>query len=115
MKHDWNAIRLGSPIDDFQLLHASQVVVGKQQLVWRMNFDHPYSKFQKLLDIRQNVVGVTRMQAPTGDKPLRIFFGVVRDELIHSRCKPDDFRSDIVDKNSPVNASLVEVFKKSFR
>jgi hypothetical protein len=55
VKHHWNAVGLSSAIDDFQFIYSGQVIVGKQQLVRRMNFYHLDVQPQKLFDVGHDV------------------------------------------------------------
>src|SRR5271165_3227664 len=84
VKHHGNAVGLSGSINDLQLLHAIQIIVGKQKLMWRMDLDHANSEPQNLLHIGQDVRSMPRMQATAGKQSLRILLNVVCDELIHA-------------------------------
>src|ERR1700722_4228123 len=63
MKHDGHTVRLSCPVNNLKFLDTVQVIVGKKQLMRRMDFDHLQSKPQNLFDISQNVGGMAWMQA----------------------------------------------------
>ena len=115
VKHDGDAIGLSGAIDDFEFVHAAEVIVRKKQLMRGMDLDHSNAEAEKLLDIGHDVRSVARMQAAAGDQPLRIFLGVVGDELIDTTREADDFGRDVVDEHRAIDAGFVEVLKKGLR
>ena len=79
-----------------------------------MDLDHAKAEAQNVLDIRQDVGGVPRMQAATRDQSFWIVFRVVGDELIDRGCQADHFRSYVVDQGSAVNAATVQILQEGF-
>ena len=61
VKHYRDTVGLGGAVDDLQLFDAVQVVVGKEQLMRRVNLDEPDTEPHDVLHIRQNIGGVARM------------------------------------------------------
>src|SRR5258707_11791162 len=58
---------------------------------------------------------MSRMQAATGEQPLRILLYIVSDELIHAVREADDFWSHIVNEHGAVDAAGVQVVQKLLR
>lgn len=54
------------------------------------------------------------MQASARDKTARVFFDVIGNVLVHAVGESDDFRSHVVDENSAIDASGIEVVEKGF-
>jgi len=77
-----------------------------------MNLDHPDAKPQNLVDVGQDVGGMSRVQTAAGEKTPGIFPGVVGDKLIYSGGEPDDFRRDIVDEHRAIDASFIQVIQE---
>src|SRR6202020_2176751 len=78
MKHDRQVVGLCSAVNNLQFLDTVQIVIRKQKLVRRVNFDHANSESNNLFHIGQDVRGMSRMQASAGKQRLRIFLNVVR-------------------------------------
>ena len=114
VKHDGHAIGFGGAVDDFQFLYAVQIVVGKQQLVRRVDLDHLNAEPQDLLHIGENVGSVPRMQAAAGKQARRIFLHIVGDELIHAAGEADHFRGNVVDEHGAIDAARVEKLEERF-
>ena len=102
VKHDRDAVGFRGAVDDLQFLYPVQIVIGKKQLVRRMNLDHLDFQPQDLFHIGKDVVGLAGMQSTTGNKPLGIFFHVIGDILVHAGSEADDLRTDIVDEHGAV-------------
>src|SRR5882757_1073026 len=81
----------------------------------RMDFDHADPQPQNLFHISQNICGVPRMQAAAREQSFRIFLHVVDDELIYAVREADHFGRDVVDEDSTVDATGVQVFQKLLR
>ncbi len=65
MNHHRNAIGLRPTINNFQLFHAIQVIVGIEQLMRRMDLDQPYTQAHKLVHLCLHIRRVPRMHAAT--------------------------------------------------
>src|SRR5260370_18583403 len=114
MYHNGNAVGFGGAIDDLQLFHTVQIIIGVKQLVGRVDFDHPDAEAHNLLHICENVGRVPRMQAATRNQALRTFFDIVGDELIDFSCEPHDLRSNIIDEHSTADTDGIQVLEKVF-
>src|SRR5262249_24483838 len=99
MKHDWDAVAFGCAVDDLEFFNPSEVVVGIEELVRRVNLYHTDAQPYKLLHVRHDVCRVPRLEAAAGKQAFRVFLHVVRDELIHARCEADHFRCYVIDKH----------------
>jgi len=55
VKHDRDTVGFGGAIDDLQLIDPSQVIVRKEQLVWRVNLDHLNVEPQQLFHVCHDV------------------------------------------------------------
>lgn len=51
---------------------------------------------------------MARVQAAAGEESFGVFFDVIRHEVVYGSAESNHFRSNVVDKNSAVNASGVE-------
>jgi hypothetical protein len=83
VEHDRDGIRLGRPVEDFQLLHPLQIIVREEELVRGMDLDHAQAEANDLLDVGHHILGVLGMQAATGDEPLGIGAGILGRDLVH--------------------------------
>jgi hypothetical protein len=77
-----------------------------------VNLDHAKAEAQDVFDIRQDVGGVPRMQAATGEQALGIVLRIIGDELVDLGRKADHFRRHVVDKSSTVNAATVQILQE---
>src|SRR5262249_59615714 len=115
VKHHGNSIRLGSAINDFQFLNAAEVVIGVEQLVGRMNFDHANPESENLLYVGQDIGRVPRVQTTAGDQSSGTLLHVVGDELIDTRSEADYLGSNIVNEHGTIDARFIQMFQKSAR
>src|SRR5262249_648866 len=115
MEHDGDAVCFRGAIDNFQFLDPAQIVVRKQQLMRRMNFDHTDSEAEQLLYVGKNVRCVARMKAGARNQARGVFFRVIGHELIHFGSEPDHFGSYIIDENSPFDTRSIKMLQKNFR
>src|SRR5205823_13324836 len=104
------AVGLGGTIDDLQFFDPVLIVIGKKQLVRRMNFNQANAEADNLLHICQNIVGMPRMQAAAGDEPLGIFLNVVGNECVDLGGEADDLRRHIINEYGAIDAALVQIF-----
>ena len=81
----------------------------------RVDLDHLQPQLQNLLDVRENVGSMPRVQAPTGKQAVRIFFHVIGNKLVHAAGEPDDLRGHVVDEHGTVNSAAVHVLQKRSR
>src|SRR5271169_935068 len=113
VKHDGDAVGFGSAVDDFEFLHAVEIVVRKKQLVRGMNFDHPDAKPENLFDIGEHVRGVTRVQTAAGEQSPGVSLHIIGNELIHTIGETDDLGRDVIDEHGTVNAAGIQILQKS--
>ena len=101
-------------IDDFEFFHPVVVIIGKQELVGRMNLDHPNAHAQDGIHVSLHVGTMARMHSATRNKPLRIFLAIIDRPLIDFAGQAHDLRSNIVNEHGPVHSNRIEVFEQRF-
>src|SRR5579863_7060391 len=112
VEHNRNSVGLGGSVDHFQFGNSILIVVGKQKLVRRVNLNHADLEPQKLLDVGQNVLAVTGMQAAARDQTPGVFLDVICDPLIDSGCKANDLGRNVVDEHAAIDSDGVHVFEE---
>ena|SRR5881227_561137 len=115
MEHHGNTVRLGCPVNDLQFFHAMQIVIGKEQLMRRMDLNHTDLEPQDLFHVRHDVGRVPRMKPAAGNEAAGVRPGVLCHPLIHSMTESNYFRRDVVDQHCPCNSSRVQIFQEGFR
>src|SRR5581483_7676861 len=53
-----------------------------------------------------------RMQAAAGKQPLRVFFGVLGDELVHARGESNHFRRHVINQHRAVDTGFIKMLEK---
>ena len=112
MKHHRDSVGLGRTVDDFQFFYAVQIIIGEEKLMGRVDLDHANVKAQDLLDIGENILALSGMQAATRDQTFRIFLDVIGDPLIDGIAETDDFRRNVVDEHATIDAHNIHVLEK---
>src|SRR5437016_7645105 len=115
MHHYGNSILLRHTIDRFQLFHTVQIIVGIEQLVGRMHFDHAYAEANKMFHVSLDIAGVTRINAAARNQPLRVFLYIVGNELIDLRSESHQLGRYVVDEDRAIYSDLIEMMKKFLR
>ena len=110
MDHHRNPIRLRRAVENFQFLHAVQVVIGVEQLVRRVNLNEPNAKADDLLHIRQHVLRVARMNRSAGQQTLGVFLDVVDDPGVDFGSVAGDVGIDVIDEDGAIDADAIEMF-----
>src|SRR5262249_29763536 len=98
--------------DDLQLFDAVQVIVGIEQLVWRMNLNHPDPQADDLLHVCQNVRRVPWMHAAARDQAPGILLNVVRHESVDLGCEAHDLGSNVVDEHGTLDPNRIQMLEK---
>src|SRR5271166_6395932 len=67
VEHNRDAVALRCAIQQSQLFHTLEVVVGTKKLMWGMDLDQPQTQPDYLIDVCHGVRRVPRMEAATRD------------------------------------------------
>ena len=80
----------------------------------RVNFYHSNAELKKVLNIRQDVRCVPRMQAATRNQAFGIMFRVIGNKLVDGGGKAHHLWRDVINQNGAIDTATIQILQKRF-
>ena len=109
VNHHRHSPRLTLAIDLGELRQIEPVRVRREELVRRMNLDHPDAEVEDAADLGGAIALVEWIHRSDGKQPVAMPFREVRDPVIHFAREAHDVGRHVVDAARALDAVLVEI------
>ena len=115
MEHHRYAFGFGAAVNNFQLAHSVQIVVGIQELMRRVDLDEADTEAYQFVHVALDILRVPRVKRTAGQQPPGSRLAVIGDPRINFGSEAHHLGRDVVDEHGTVDACLIQVLKESFR
>ena len=115
MNHHGHAHGLRLFVHGGERAKAVAVSIRREQLVGRVNFEAANSEIPQPLHFRAGIGHKFRMHGAEREQSIGLRRAVVGDPIVYFGAKADDFRANVIDQSSALDASFIEKLQEFSR